>query len=412
MGRPAKQILGHVSGVSEVQKHNGQFRVRYYLNGVLSESTRANEEDADALRKSLVVRAETEATGPAQVIQSTWLSTDRIQAAQMAYTALDAHGFPSDGLNAQLIVDAVTFFVEKAKEMQQGIPLGAAYEKFLDSRKGRITARTLKDYGQQVAPFVEKYQDRNVAEINTLECKAWVESFQSLTSQFRCYGYLEAFFSFCAGKHNPHCNGNPWIKLSPVRGFPKPGYSAGHAESYTYKEIVAVLKRAKTKGVLPYFVFRLFSMMRRVEVDRMLAQGDKVQRFDWINTRDAVMQIPADIASQKGKSRNKTRTLKLHETFNAWLRYFSQNRLALAYDHTDEAKVRRSIRKKQGDNILRHTAITMRLKATGDIVTTANEAGNTPSMVTRHYLALNIAKEDAERFYALTPDKARSLGIL
>ena len=412
MGRHAQPIEGAVSRVSDVQDCGNGYRVRFYLNGVLTEKNRATKKDAEALRKSLVIRAETEGTGPAQTVQATSLSAARLRAAELAFAVLEAKGYVSGDTQAMRLVTAVTFYVEAAGKMEKGVSMAEAYEKFLDSRKGRIAASTTEDYKRHVAPFVEKFKDMRVGEITTLDCKAWVESFNGGTNQFRCYGYLAAFFEFCAGKHNPFSNGHPWIQISPVRGFAKPGYSVGDVQSYNFAEIVALLKRAQKKRVLPYFIFRLFSMLRTDEMGRLLAKGVTVQKIDFINTRDGVIQLPPDVSAQKGKSRNKPRALAIHPTFRVWLRRFSQDKLSLACYHQDEAKVRAAVRGKTGGNLLRHTAITMRLKATGDIVTTAREAGNTPAMITGHYLNLNVDKADADKLYALTPDKAKELGIL
>lgn len=416
MGRIAKEILGTVSNVSDVQEHKGQFRVRYYLNGVLSESTRAKKEDAEALRKSLVIRAETAGTGPAQALQATSLSTARLRAAELAFTALEANGLVSGDTEVNRIVDAVTLFISEAKKLDAGVSMTDAYAKFLErcTAKG-ISPKTMKDYRRFVAPFIEQHSTKNVGQITGLQCKDWVYSFpEGGPARFNCWGYLEAFFGFCGGKNNPHCDREPWIKLSPVRSFEKPPYTVGDIQSFNYDETVKVLKRAQEKRCLPYFIFRFFSMMRREEMARFLSHGDLVQNNDLINTRDGSIRIPPDVAAQKGKAKNKGRVLNpVHPTFNAWLRYFSQNKLSLAVDQNDADQVTNCIRSKaDAKNIVRHTACTMRLKSTGDIVTTAREAGNTPKMITDHYLALHVTKDEAHKFYELTPDKAKELGIL
>jgi site-specific recombinase XerD len=53
-------------------------------------------------------------------------------------------------------------------------------------------------------------------------------------------------------------------------------------------------------------------------------------------------------------------------------------------------------------NVLRHTAVTMRVNATGDIPATARWAGNSAAVITQHYLGVGTP-EDAARFYALRP---------
>ena len=54
-------------------------------------------------------------------------------------------------------------------------------------------------------------------------------------------------------------------------------------------------------------------------------------------------------------------------------------------------------------NVLRHTAITMRVNATGDIEATARWAGNSPAVVVKNYLGAGTP-DDAKKFYALEPE--------
>ena len=54
------------------------------------------------------------------------------------------------------------------------------------------------------------------------------------------------------------------------------------------------------------------------------------------------------------------------------------------------------------DNAFRHSFISYRCAATGDVAGTSHEAGNGPSVVHKHYREL-VAKEDGAAWFALTP---------
>ena len=54
-------------------------------------------------------------------------------------------------------------------------------------------------------------------------------------------------------------------------------------------------------------------------------------------------------------------------------------------------------------NVLRHTAITMRVNGTGDLEATARWAGNSPAVIEQSYLGV-ASPEDAAQFYALRPN--------
>jgi integrase len=60
-------------------------------------------------------------------------------------------------------------------------------------------------------------------------------------------------------------------------------------------------------------------------------------------------------------------------------------------------------------NVLRHTAITMRLNLRNDLAETARWAGNSPSIVTTNYEGRGTP-DDAKQFYALRPKPSEKMG--
>jgi hypothetical protein len=414
MGRPAKIIEGTITRVSEIQDHKGQFRLRYYRNGILEESYRAKREDAEALLSSLLVRQETNQRAPGQNFLLSNLSQARARAAELAFQELETHGFVSGDTGIHRLSLAVRFYIEKARQMERGIPLPEAYEKFVAQKKPAVKPKTWKDYKRFVAPFVEKFKDRKVTEVTPMECKDWIDSFETPVVCHNCYGFLESFFKFCAGKHNPHVKQEeaPWLSRSPLN-FPKPGYTKGDIKSYTYAEVVTLLKAAKDLGLVPYVIFRLFSMLRREEMERVLEIGKTVGDIPFINLSASVIDLPPTVMSQKGKRKNSSRRIRIHSTFNAWLALFQKEGSTLTYHQKDERKARRAVKAKAGDdNLIRHTGITMHLKNGDSIMDTSTQAGTSPKMIQDHYYSLNIESSDAKKFFQLTPQKARGLGIL
>jgi len=59
------------------------------------------------------------------------------------------------------------------------------------------------------------------------------------------------------------------------------------------------------------------------------------------------------------------------------------------------------------DNALRHSAISYRLAQTSDLAKVATQAGNSPSMVKRHYDAV-VEKDAAEAWFAIRPAEFES----
>jgi hypothetical protein len=61
------------------------------------------------------------------------------------------------------------------------------------------------------------------------------------------------------------------------------------------------------------------------------------------------------------------------------------------------------------ENAFRHSFISYRVAKTGDVPSTALEAGNSPSVVFKHYREL-VEKKDGEAWFALTPYAAGRVG--
>ena len=81
--------------------------------------------------------------------------------------------------------------------------------------------------------------------------------------------------------------------------------------------------------------------------------------------------------------------------------------------HNNTRKIRRRVKGKEKDtNLLRHTAITYHCLAFKNPLQTAFIAGNSAEIISNHYLNMNISEGEALKFYELTPQVAKTLGII
>ena len=106
----------------------------------------------------------------------------------------------------------------------------------------------------------------------------------------------------------------------------------------------------------------------------------------------------------------------LNETFKQWLDWMMKNKIHLCfpYGRWPEMELRELCKEKNinGQNILRHTAITYHLLNFKETILTSKIAGTSLAMIERHYLSKNIPTLDSERLYSLTPSKAKELSII
>jgi hypothetical protein len=227
--------------------------------------------------------------------------------------------------------------------------------------------------------------------------------------------YLKSFLNFCVGKNNPEATENPWLETLPLYWEP-PKTEVAEIASYTYSDVVELLKRANQNGTLGFHVMRLFSMMRTEEYERFIEIGGKTVKTNrYIDLENGRITINNLIYKKRGQSEHRGRYYtELPTAFKEWLEYFNENDTDLSITMKTTAKMRRKSPnpKDRISNILRHSAITFHSIHFSDPLRTSYIAGNSVSIISDHYLNMNIPKADAEAFYELTPTKAKDLGII
>ena len=279
--------------------------------------------------------------------------------------------------------------------------------------KRQLSHYTEKDYRRLVRELKDRFGKRLVAELTSTELTAFIEELEHPVSQRARYIYLKAFMSFCGGKLNPHCEGVAWVKPGLLQ-WEAPKTDMHEIQVYSYEQIIQLLKRASEKKVLPYFIFRLYGMCRFDEMFRLIEIQAKIKNHPLISLEHERITFNAEVYKKRSRGEHRGRFYnKVHPTFIAWLKKFSDEDASLNISEWMERAIRRTI-KQDGDdrNLLRHTAITYHCIAFRNPLQTAYIAGNSVSIIQNHYLNMNLPEEDALKLYQLTPDVAKSLGIV
>jgi integrase len=134
-------------------------------------------------------------------------------------------------------------------------------------------------------------------------------------------------------------------------------------------------------------------------------RSQEIERLDWqdIKMNEGVILVRAYV----GGERNKTgkRTAPLLPNLRAWLEPFAQQSGRVCpYSHPHYYDIQRSIAETTATaslpalqwrhNALRHSFISYRVQIVGNRYTVAEEAGNSPEMIKRHYLEMELPNGD------------------
>jgi hypothetical protein len=312
------------------------------------------------------------------------------------------------------MMNAVATHIKVINETKNIPTVETACDLFIAKQfKRQLSHYTEKDYRRLVRELKDRFGKRLVSELTSTELTTFIEELEHPVSQRARYIYLKAFMSFCGGKLNPHCEGVAWVKPGLLQWEP-PKTDMHEIQVYSYDQIIELLKRASEKKVLAYFIFRLFGLCRFDEMFRLIEIQDKIKNHPLISIDNERITFNAQVYKKRSRGEHRGRFYnKVHPTFIAWLKKFSDEDASLNISEWMERAIRRTI-KQDGDdrNLLRHTAITYHCIAFRNPLQTAYIAGNSVGIIQNHYLNMNIPEQEALKLYQLTPDVAKNLGIV
>jgi len=341
----------------------------------------------------------------ATTLQGNWLKAAEYSVGMMEKAKVD---------DPHQLLNAVESHL-KAKEANENVPtLSEACDLFYDKQtKRQLSHYTVRDYKRLVRCLKERFSDRNISSLTSNEMTHFIEELEHPVSQRSRYVYLKSFISFCEGKKNPFCNGVPWVKKGLIQWEP-PKTDMHEIKVYTYEEIVELLKTANQKKLLPYFIFRLFGMLRFDEMKRFTDIHPTVKNHPLISIEQSRVTFNQHVYKKRSRGEHRGRFYNnVHPTFMLWLKKFEEENSSLEFTEWTERFVRRSIEGKGTDrNLLRHTAITYHCLAFRNPLQTSYIAGNSVGIIQNHYLNMNVPESDAIKLYELTPQKAKELNIL
>jgi len=343
-------------------------------------------------------------------VQATSLSASKVRTAEYAFSLLEKHS-----VEDQALIRAAELFAKQLPVLGSPLLSDCSSKFLLKQKKRNLSSATYNDYTYLLKELCHDFDGKRIGEITPTMWTAFIEKRKHPGTQRARFIYLKSFLNFCAGKNNPEATEQKWIDRVPLY-WEMPKTEVQEIVSYSFDEVVDLLKRAKTNGTLGFFVMRLFSMMRTHEYRRFIELGGQtVGTNRFIDVESGRITINNFVYRKRGQSENRGRYYnELPSAFKEWLEYFKAEGTSLWVKPKVVTKMLKKSKnpRDRSHNILRHTAITFHALRFSDPLRTSYIAGNSVGIVTNHYLNMNIPKTDAESFYDLTPIKAKELGIL
>lgn len=259
-------------------------------------------------------------------------------------------------------------------------------------KEREASERYVRDLRYRLNQFASDFQ-RDACNVTTAEVQAWLDgrklSPQSYTNYRRV---LNVFFEFCVS--HGYASDNPVASVESIKVKGRDDVTI-----YTPKEIARLLSAASSE-FLPCIALGAFAGLRSAEIERL----------EWSDIQLAERQI---VLSKKKSKTASRRMVPISDNLAAWLApYAGQEGKVWGGTHwafyIAQAATADAAGIEWKHNGLRHSFCSYRLADVKSAAQVSLEAGNSPSVVFRHYREL-VRPADAVKWFGIAPEVAANV---
>jgi integrase len=377
--------------VSRFQNRNGvfSFRVDGRLNGVRIRRNFKTQEEA-ATEKAALERKALQLASDLHAV-TTCLTESQVRDAEAAFRRLADHG--------RSLSFCVDFALTNQREPARQQPLADAVAVYLtvkarEHEQGIISTPQLTTIRRHLEVLKKHFPDADVTELSAQRLTA---HFQRGIACPKTYnnrrGVLSTFLKFAFQQD--------WIPTNPIEkvAYHRIAHRRGSAQTLSAKhaqELMAYVEQYRGGSLVPYFALCLFAGIRPC-----LRTGEILKlRPGHVRLDTGVIHIEPEVSKVSMK-----RNVAIQPNLAAWLRAYPLDRCPIIVPALQ--KHRAKIAKLFGlsHDIMRHTFISMFVGKFRSMGEAALQAGNSESIIRKHYLDLKTSAE-AEQFFGILPQRA------
>lgn len=389
-----RQIVRHKAGSSwstylvQGWKENSKWQRRYF------------KDEAEAQTFAALKQVEQENKGRAQRMILSSLTQQQHDAAVAAFDRLGS---------AYSLGEAVDFFLKHHRPPDYTIRLRDASKLFLDDKeRDGLRERTRKALKASIERFITATDNPWTHEVTRQQVEGYLRGLRSADGSGRAtkktwnntLNELRGFFAWCTEADK--ASNRPFTFENPAAGIR--AYDARQVrEQQSARPVTtdpavvlrmfSTLARWRDGALIPYFALAYFAGIRPEEIERISGREKEL-----INLKTRIITIPANIS----KTRHE-RHVTISENLAAWLVAFPLPVIPTNFRRM-LAKARRHFELSHDE--ARHSFISYHVAMYRSIGDAALQAGNSESIIKRHYLNLH-PREEGEMFWRIMPDTKR-----
>jgi integrase len=362
------------------------WRVDGRLHGLRIRKNFKTREEAGAEKAALDLKALQAAVGMRSA--STFLTDVQLRTAEDAYRRLEGRASP--------LLVYLDYALANYREHDQQKPLAEAMVEYYATKKAAfertlLSCRQLRSIENELAALKAYFPKAQVSEFTAAKLVPFLErGHPSLKTYNNRRGLISTFFKFAYQKD--------WTPLNPVEKTPhhRINHRRGSAVTLTAErsaELMAYVENYEGGEMVPYFALCLFAGIRPcIRFGEIMKLQPESIRLD-----TGTIHIEPEVSKVRMK-----RNVTIQPNLGAWLRAYPLEKFPLI--PANGTNMHRRICKKFAltHDVMRHTFISMFVAKYRSMGEAALQAGNSESIIRKHYLDLKN-KDEAEQFFGILP---------
>lgn len=380
--------------VSRFENRNGaiSWRVTGSLHGVRIRKNFKSREEAAAEKAALELSALQATAGTRAAM--TFLDDSQLRQAEHAFRCIEGrHG------SLQFYLD---YALANYRPPEPEKSLSVAVTEYLAAKqreceRGIISAVQVGSIKKELALLQDHFVGSNLAPLTSEKLTTFCErGHPSLKTYNNRRGILSTFFKFAFQKD--------WVGKNPVEKIPyhRIAHRRGSARTLSpaqAQELMIYVEHYDDGRLVPFFALCLFAGIRPC-----LRSGEILKlRHEDINIETGVIHVEPEVSKVRMK-----RNVTIQPNLAAWLRAYPLDRFPIVPPNLQHTRAAVAKKFDLSCDVMRHTFISMFVAKFRSMGEAALQAGNSESIIRRHYLDLKTPAE-AERFFGITPQKAPAL---
>ena len=366
------------------------WRVSGRLNGIRVRKNFKTREEAAAEKTVLELKALQATSGLRSAV--TRLTDDQLHEAESVFRRLQGQ--------SESLTRYVDFALTHYRAKTESETTCRAAEKYLAVKKLEFERRLLSDsqycsIRYELTALLERFPQTPLSEFTPEILNTFLErGHVALKTYNNRRGVLSTFFKFALKQD--------WIEKNPVERTPhhRIRHWRGSAETLSADTAAQLMAYVETYlgGILvPYFALCLFAGIRPCILDGEITR----LRPESVRLDTGVIHIEPQVAKVRMK-----RLITIQPNLTTWLHAYPLDRIPII-PVTNGQRLRKKVFEafKLSHDVLRHTYISMFVAKFRSIGEASIQAGNSETIIRRHYLDLKT-KEEGERFFNIMPKQS------